>query len=119
MLRQLSIRQFSEWRAYADLEPFDERRADLRAGSIVQTLTELLMPVTAWYTAKIGGSRRRSPVKLEDCTLSFEPRRDVQRTPEQARAEVMQTMGILMQIHNRPAKGKGKLPKAAKKKRAR
>jgi hypothetical protein len=38
MLSEISSRQFVEWRAYADLEPFDERRADLRAASIVQEL---------------------------------------------------------------------------------
>lgn len=54
MLRSISGRQFREWRAYAELEPFDEERADLRTAHIIQTvlavtgnkrtLTECLLP---------------------------------------------------------------------------
>jgi hypothetical protein len=37
----MSIRQLREWRAYYDLEPFGEERADYRAASIVATLVNL------------------------------------------------------------------------------
>jgi hypothetical protein len=41
MLRGMTFRQFCEWRAYADIEPFDETRGDLRAAQIVATLRNL------------------------------------------------------------------------------
>lgn len=41
MLKQMSIRLFRQWRAYYDLEPFGEERADYRAASIVATLVNL------------------------------------------------------------------------------
>jgi hypothetical protein len=41
MLRQISMKQFREWQAFQDLEPFDETRADARAASIRQTLAEI------------------------------------------------------------------------------
>lgn len=41
MLREISIHEFREWRAYYDLEPFGEERQDLRIGSIVSTLVNI------------------------------------------------------------------------------
>lgn len=41
----MSSREFSEWMAYAQLEPFGEQRADLRAGIVAST-------VAAGYTKK-------------------------------------------------------------------
>jgi hypothetical protein len=38
MLRQMTGRQFYEWVAYAEMEPFGERRDDYRAASIVQMI---------------------------------------------------------------------------------
>lgn len=35
-------KQFLEWRAYAELEPFDEVRADLRTAHLVQTVRNVL-----------------------------------------------------------------------------
>ena len=43
MLRGMTVRQFCEWRAYADAEPFDETRGDLRAAQIVATLINLVV----------------------------------------------------------------------------
>jgi len=37
----MSVNQFREWRAYADLEPFDEVRQDYRTAHIVQTMRNL------------------------------------------------------------------------------
>jgi hypothetical protein len=88
MLRGMTTRQFQEWRAYADLEPFDEERADLRAASIVAAL--------------VNGRRRKGQraVTLQDCTLRFvEP---VVTTPERAREQVRKTLDMLMLIHNGP-----------------
>lgn len=56
----MSVRQFEEWRAYADIEPWDEGRADLRAATIVRELRQLF--------ASNGGKR---VWKLDECALSF------------------------------------------------
>lgn len=41
MLRQISIGQFLEWMAYAELEPFDEVRDDYRIASVVQMIANV------------------------------------------------------------------------------
>jgi Protein of unknown function (DUF4035) len=41
MLRQISWKQLHEWIAYAELEPFDETRADYRAASICTLLANI------------------------------------------------------------------------------
>ena len=41
MLRGMSIHEFRRWRAYYDIEPFGEERADFRAASIVATLLNI------------------------------------------------------------------------------
>ncbi len=41
MLRGLTAEQFLGWLAYAELEPFDEMRADYRAASIVQMIANM------------------------------------------------------------------------------
>ena len=98
MLRGMSARQFQEWRAYADLEPFDEERADLRAGSIVQA-----------FLNTHGRRRGQRPYQLKDCVLRFGVADETPKTAEQARAEVGNTMELLMLIFNGPAE---KGPKA-------
>lgn len=84
----MSAIQFQEWRAYADLEPFDEARADLRAGSIVQAFLN------------VHRRKGQPQVKLQDCVLRFGVTGEKPKTPEQARAEVGQTMDLLMLIFN-------------------
>jgi hypothetical protein len=92
MLRGMTTRQFQEWRAYADLEPFDEERADLRAAHIVQTLLNL------------HRKKGAQPFQLKDCVLRFSPvEASRPSSPEQARAEVRKTMDLLMLIYNAPA----------------
>lgn len=94
----MSIRQFQEWRAYADLEPFGEERDDLRAASIVQVLRNLF-----------GRRKGQRPIPLEDCVLRFgqavlaEP-----GTPEQRRRQVLRTMELLMAIYNQPVPKKAR-----------
>jgi hypothetical protein len=100
MLGQISIRQFDEWRAYADLEPFDEMRADLRAASIVQAVRN-------------GYRGRRRPQSLKDCLLLF-GEQAAAPTPERAVAEVRATMGLLMAQQKAD-----KAAKAARRQRAR
>lgn len=38
MLTRMSSRELSEWMAYANLEPFGEERADLRAGIVASVI---------------------------------------------------------------------------------
>lgn len=91
MLRGMTIRQFGEWRAYADLEPFDETRADLRAADIVRTLLNVFR------------KKGQPAVKLQDCVLRFSGAPSRPFNAEKARADVRRTMEILMAIHKRPA----------------
>lgn len=37
----MTAEDFWEWRAYADLEPFDEERADLRMAQVCRILSEI------------------------------------------------------------------------------
>jgi hypothetical protein len=88
MLRGMTTRQFGEWRAYADLEPFDETRADLRSADVVRTLVNLF------------GRKKGAPaVKLEDCVLRFGTEEKRAASPEVARAQVRATMDMLTVIY--------------------
>lgn len=92
MLREMSIRQFLEWRAYFDLEPFGEERADLRSAHIVQTLVNIRR-----------GEARKPAVALKDCTLSFGERQAMafgsKAEAEQARQSIIRAMTMLTAIH--------------------
>jgi hypothetical protein len=98
MLRGMTASQFAEWRAYADLEPFDETRADLRTADVVRTLIN------------INRKKGTPPISLDKCLLRFEPvrkRKDLApKTVEQARAQVRRTLDIMMLIFNAPEKPK-------------
>ena len=59
LLANISSIEISEWMAYARIEPFGEKRADLRAASIAQAV---LMP----HIKK--GKKKPS---LADCCLTF------------------------------------------------
>ena len=59
MLREISVHEFREWRAFYDLEPFGEERQDDRIASIVATF------INQW---KKRGSRR---VKIADARVSY------------------------------------------------
>lgn len=74
MLRSLTAKQYAAWEHYAQLEPFDEERADYRAASIVQTLANINRPA------------KSKPYKLVDFLLQFEgsPKRE---KPKQTWAE--------------------------------
>jgi hypothetical protein len=88
----MTSRQFQAWRAYADLEPFDEVRADMRTADIVRTLLN------------VNRKKGTPPISLDKCVLRFgaRPAEPAPRTAEQARSQVRQTMDILMRIYNTP-----------------
>lgn len=95
MLRGITVRQFEEWRAYANLEPFDEERADLRAASIVQAILS------------VNRKKGSSPIALKDCVLRFGTEPVRKNTPElmveQRVEQIKATMRSLMLTHNKPA----------------
>lgn len=70
MLRGLTARQFAEWMAYAELEPFDERRGDYRAAQVVTALANI----------NRDAKRTPTPYKIEDFLLDFDGER---RKPKQ------------------------------------
>jgi hypothetical protein len=65
MLRELSFDQLSEWMAYAELEPFDETREDLRAGSIAAAVWES----TRWSVS--DKDHPYKPRQMSDYVLRF------------------------------------------------
>lgn len=90
MLKGMSLWQFREWRAYADLEPFDETRADLRAASIVQTIVNM----------NRDRKRHPTPVKLSECVLRFGE--EEQRKPAKTWQEMKQIGQTMAAAFNEP-----------------
>lgn len=62
MLARIDSRELTEWFAYAQVEPFGEARADLRAGIVASTVAN-----TARDTKK-----RQEPFKPSEFMPSFE-----------------------------------------------
>lgn len=58
MLRGLTAKEFSEWFAYAQIDPFNELRADYRAAAIERTV----------FNVAVEAKHRH---KLEDFLLRF------------------------------------------------
>lgn len=72
MLRYITAKQFAEWEAYAQLDPFDELRADSRAALIAQVL------------ANIHRGKGQRAYMLKDFLLKFGELEKVRRqTPEE------------------------------------
>jgi hypothetical protein len=97
MLASITARQFQEWRAYADIEPFDERRADYRAAQVVQAVRNTFR------------TKGKPGVKLDECLLEIQSREPAPTlaTPDEAkraRAEVRRAMALMMEIHNKKVK---------------
>ncbi len=64
----MSSREFVEWMAYYEFEPFGEERADLRAGIVASTVAN----------ASRDPKRRRNPFR----PLDFMPRFDGPKRPK-------------------------------------
>lgn len=58
MLRQMTWRDLGEWAAFAEIEPFDERRADLRTASVVKAISDV------WEAWKQAQKRRPGTPKV-------------------------------------------------------
>lgn len=73
MLSEMTAMQLLEWHVYAELEPFEEERQDLRFASIVQTLANIHRDrkrKTQAYTLdemslKFGDAPRRPPARQD------------------------------------------------------
>jgi hypothetical protein len=97
----MSVKHFEEWRVYADLEPFDEERADARAGQVVQAILN------------VNRGKGRPAIPLKDCVLRFDRAEPVPATPEKARAQVRATMHTLMAMQKAQAVAKVKRKRKA------
>ena len=83
----MSIRQFQEWRAYSDLEPFDTERSDWQSAHVVQAITNL---------------RRKEPIGLKECVLQYGAKEAHKtQTVEQQRAAIRATMDMLVGANKR------------------
>jgi hypothetical protein len=61
MLRGMSAKQYLEWRRFAEVEPFEEWRSDVRAGAIICALFEL----------QRDRKKKSEPYELDECTPKF------------------------------------------------
>ncbi len=93
MLDRMSITLFREWRAYFDLEPFGEERADYRAASIVQMLYNI-------------NRRRGTPAKpVRDFVLEF----GETAVPKRKTWQEMKAIGAMIaSAHQPPRRQQGK-----------
>jgi len=64
MLGRIDSRELSEWVAYASIEPFGEKRQDLRFAKLAGTIVEVVK-------AAVGA--KGEPSKIEDFMLKFDP----------------------------------------------
>lgn len=87
MLREITWEHFCEWRAYDELEPLGDDRADIRTAHIVQTLVNL------------HRGKNREPYKLSEFVLPFG---DYKRpVPQQQSWQVMkQMLGMYFGVGN-------------------
>ena len=69
-MSHMSAREFAEWMAYSQIEPWGEERADLRAALICKVLADINTP---------KGKQR---AKLEDFMLRFDREKSTQTTEE-------------------------------------
>jgi hypothetical protein len=95
MLRSMTVRQFNEWRAYGELEPFDETRADLRSAQVTQALLNLL-----------GRGKRGKAFPLSDCLLRFGAEASVGTDHEREKIGA-QVMGVMSTLIAASAQAKG------------
>jgi hypothetical protein len=92
ILKGLTAKQFADWWHYAQLEPFDETRADYRAASIVAMI------------ANVNRGKKDKAFTLEDTVLRFGEREEKEK-PNQTPAQQFAMLKILaaMHAHDGPA----------------
>lgn len=97
MLRSMTLQQFREWQLFAEIEPFDEERDDLRFGSVVQMIAEV----------NRNPKRRARPFKLDEARLRFgdspAPKRQEQTWQQQKMLGYQMAMSFGAVIEKAPA----------------
>ena len=83
MLASMSSRELSEWMAFYTIDPFDERRGDLRAGLVASTI------------ANVHRGKNQPPFK----PLDFMPYAEEERAAH-SKQEFLNTMRQLEAIQN-------------------
>lgn len=94
MLRGMTAKQFDEWAAYAEVEPWEEERMDARVASVVQAILA---------TEKRGRRARNTVPELQACMLKFGsskpqgiPPARTKAEAERRAAQVRRTMDALL-----------------------
>jgi hypothetical protein len=87
MLHEMTWNQFVEWKMFAQLEPFDEEREDIRNAAIVRTMLNVL-----------GWDRRRrpKPYSLDDVLLRFGDMPKAVEKKEPVSWQHMKRMGMMI-----------------------
>lgn len=99
MLREITIQELLEWRVFAELEPFDEERMDIRIAHVVQTLVNINRDT----------KKRPQPYELSEFMLPFgdmPPRVKPKQTWQQQKQMAQLIAGALSAAA--PAKLKGR-----------
>lgn len=87
MLSEIDSRQLSEWMAFANLDPFDESRADIRSAIVAQTV------------AAASGSKRT--FRLQDFMIQYGNREHKQQSLADAKMVVKNYMNARNKIKNK------------------
>lgn len=117
MLAQITSRQLQEWRAYADIEPWDEERDDIRTASIVREVRDLGRTMAGVILRR---SRPGKPPTLEECLLRWSEASSPEERAETGKAKALGALSMLVQLgrENKRAKG-AKRPPAKRQAKAR
>src|SRR5262245_36269194 len=95
MLRRMSWQQFVYWIAYAEVEPFDELRADLRAASICAVLANIYR----------DPKKRREAFTPADFLLEFGKEREAPK-PKQTLDQMKAIARMYATAFNEPVRNK-------------
>jgi len=85
MLKHMACSTYLDWMRYAALEPFDQQRADLRAGIIASTIVNVAMGLT--------GSKGRLTTPSDFMPFSSEP-----EPPRQTADQLYQKIRVLNRL---------------------
>jgi len=86
LLARISSRELSEWMAYERLEPFGERRADLRSAIVASTVAN---------TARDEKKRNR-PFKPEEFMPEFKREEEEEIEPWRRQLQVVEAMNAAL-----------------------
>jgi len=84
LLERISSLELSEWMAYAQLEPFGEERADLRAGIVA----------SVFANANRDPKKKGHPYQPKDFMPDFDAESEEQKSPEEIYA-MMRTWAMM------------------------